>query len=367
MTFPVAFRKNLLALKPYVPGKPVEELERELGIKNASKIASNENPLGPSPKVIQAVEKTLPNLHRYPDGNAHALTQALAAHLKVAPNQLLLGHGSNELLVRLGQMVLNPGDEVLYGEPGFIVYSTTTALCEAVARPQPLRNFTHDLKVFERSITHKTKLVYIANPNNPTGTMVPLAEVEAFLKSCPPHVLVVLDEAYYEYVDDPAYFESVKLMPQYSNLVVLRTFSKAFGLAGLRVGYGIAQPELVEVFQKIREPFNVNSLAQAAAEAALSDLAHVKKVIDLNKIMRTKLQDGLARLDLKVPPSQTNFVYFEIQKAKDVYEQLLKKGIIVRPMGSNALRVTTGTEEETNNFLKAFEATLMAKGAGKNQ
>lgn len=366
MSFPVVFRKNLLALKPYVPGKPVEELERELGIKNASKIASNENPLGPSPKVIQAVEKALPNLHRYPDGSAHALTQALASHLKVDSQQLLLGHGSNELLVRLGQMVLNPGDEVLYGEPGFIVYSTTAALCEAVSRPQPLRNFTHDLKVFERAITHKTKVVYIANPNNPTGTMVPLTEIEAFLKTCPSHVLVVLDEAYYEYVDDPGYFESLKLLSQYPNLVVLRTFSKAFGLAGLRVGYGIGHPELAEVFQKIREPFNVNNLAQAAAEAALSDLAHVKKVTSLNKTMRAKLQDGLARLGLKVPPSQTNFVYFEITKAQEIYEQLLKKGIIVRPMGPNALRVTTGTEEETGNFLKAFEEILMAKGAGKN-
>jgi histidinol-phosphate aminotransferase len=365
MSFPIAFRKNLLAVKPYLPGKPIEDLERELGIKNASKIASNENPLGPSPHVIQALEKALPGIHRYPDGGAYSLSQALARHLKVQANQLLLGHGSNELIVRLGQMVLNPGDEVLYGEPGFFVYSSTALLCEALPRPQPLRDYTHDLKVFERAITHKTKVVYIANPNNPTGTMIPLSEVEAFLKACPSHVLVVLDEAYYEYVDDPAYFESLTLLSQYPNLVVLRTFSKAFGLAGLRVGYGVGHPDLVEVFHKLREPFNVNGLAMVAAETALTDLAYVKKVAGLNKAMRKTLWDGLARLGLNPVPTQTNFVYFEVPNANDLYQQLLQKGIIVRPMGPTALRVTTGTEEETRNFLKVFEEILMVKGSGK--
>ncbi len=358
MSFPVEFRKNLSAVKPYVPGKPIEDLERELGIQNASKIASNENPLGPSPKVIQALEKALPKIHRYPDGGAYNLSQALARHLEVEAGRLLLGHGSNELIVRLGQMVLNPGDEVLYGDPGFFVYSSTALLCEAVPRPQPLRDFTHDLKVFDRALNHKTKVVYIANPNNPTGTMISLSDIEAFLKSCPPHVLVVLDEAYYEYVDDPVYFESLKLLPQYPNFVVLRTFSKAFGLAGLRVGYGVAHPELVGVFNKIREPFNVNGLGLVAAEAALADLSHVKKVADLNKAMRRKLFHGLNRLGLKPAPTQANFVYFEVPNANDLYQLLLKKGIIVRPMGPGALRVTTGTEPETANFLKTFEEIL---------
>ncbi len=365
MSFPVAFRKNLLAVRPYVPGKPIEDLERELGIRNASKIASNENPLGPSPKVVQALEKALPKIHRYPDGGAYNLSQALARHLKVEASRLLLGHGSNELIVRLGQMVLNPGDEVIYGDPGFFVYSSTALLCEAIPRPLPLRDFSHDLKVFERAINHKTKVVYIANPNNPTGTMIPLSEVEDFLKLCPSHVLVVLDEAYYEYVDNPAYFESLKLLSQYPNLVVLRTFSKAFGLAGLRVGYGVAHPELVAVFNKIREPFNVNGLAMVAAEAALTDLDHVKKVAELNRAMRKKLFDGLDRLGLNPVPTQANFVYFEIPQTDSLYQQLLKNGIIVRPMGPKALRVTTGTEEETGNFLKVFEAILMTKGIGK--
>ncbi|HEY5037951.1 MAG TPA: aminotransferase class I/II-fold pyridoxal phosphate-dependent enzyme, partial [bacterium] len=229
MIFPVPIRKNLLGLQPYVPGKPSEELERELGIQNASKIASNENPLGPSPKVLRALEGALPKIHRYPDGAAHNLSHSLASYLGVESNRLLLGNGSNELIVRLGQMVLNPGDEVLFAEPGFFVYGSTAQLCDAVSRPLPLRDFTHDLNLFTQAITHKTKVVFIANPNNPTGTMIPLLEVETFLKTCPSHVLVVLDEAYYEYVDDKSYFESLKLLPLYPNLVVLRTFSKAFG------------------------------------------------------------------------------------------------------------------------------------------
>lgn len=354
MPFSVPVRKNLLQVKPYVPGKPIEDLERELGIRNASKMASNENPLGASPKVLAALEKALPKIHRYPDGGAYSLSQALSRHLGVGPENLLLGHGSNELIVRLGQMFLNPGDEVLYAEPGFFVYSSTALICEAVQHPQPLKDFTHDLKAFQRALTPKTKVVYIANPNNPTGTMVPLSEVEEFLKNCPPNVLVVLDEAYYEYVDDPAYFQSLKLLPRYPNLVVLRTFSKAFGLAGLRVGYGIGHPDLAAVFQKFREPFNVNYLAMVAAEAALGDMDHVKKVARLNASMRVKLRDGLLGMGFKVPPTQANFVYFNVPNAQDLYQQMLRKGIIIRPMGPETLRVTTGTEEETGNFLKCF-------------
>jgi len=231
-------------------------------------------------------------------------------------------------------------------------------LCDAVPRPQPLRNLVHDLKVFERALTRKTKVVFIANPNNPTGTMIPLSDIEAFLKTCPSHVLVVLDEAYYEYVDDPSYFESLKLLPQYPNLVVLRTFSKAFGLAGLRVGYGVGHPKLAEAFQKIREPFNVNALAMVAAEAALGDRGHVKKVVELNGRMRKKLFQGVTDLGLNPPPTQANFVYFEIPKAEELYQKLLKKGIIVRPMGPKALRVNTGTEPETERFFSAFQEVL---------
>jgi histidinol-phosphate aminotransferase len=359
MSFPVPFRKNLFDIKPYVPGKPIEELERELGIKNASKLASNENPLGPSPKVLRALEKALAKIHRYPDGAAHNLSQSLSKYLGVNTNQLILGHGSNELLVLLGQMVLNKGDEVIYAENSFFVYTHVCRLFEAVSKKIPLNNYTHDMQAFSNALTSKTRLVFICNPNNPTGTMVPLLAIEAFLRICPKDVLVIVDEAYYEYVEEKSYFESLKLMGDYPNLVVLRTFSKAFGLAGLRVGYGVAHPDLVEVYQKTRQPFNVNSLAMVAAEEALKDIAHIKKVVKLNKIMRKKLSDRLVALDLKPVPTQANFVYFNIPKAPDYYQALLKKGIIIRPMGSNALRVTTGTEEETLKFLKIFEKILM--------
>jgi len=361
MNFSVPIRSHLRGLTTYIPGKPIEELERELGISNAVKIASNENPLGPSPKVVEALGNALSKIFRYPDGAAPNLSCSLATRLGLNANQLLLGNGSNELLVRLGQMVLNPGDEVLFGNPGFIVYATTAQLCQAQSLPVPLREMTHDFMLFERAVTTKTKLIFIANPNNPTGTMIPLSQVEDLLKACPPHVLVVLDEAYYEYVDDPSYFESMKLLSKYPNLVVLRTFSKAFGLAGLRIGYGAAHPDLVEIYQKIREPFNVNSLAMVAAEAALTDLDHVKKVVELNKRMRRVLFDGLLLLGMKPFPTQANFVYFKVDGALDLYRALLRKGVIVRPMGPEALRITTGTEEETKRFLEEFKEVLRVR------
>jgi histidinol-phosphate aminotransferase len=355
MGFQVPLRKNLTAIQPYVPGKPIEELERELGIKNATKIASNENPLGPSPKVFEALQKNMSQISRYPDGAGHNLTQALSQHLSVKANQIMLGHGSNELLILLAEMVLNPGDEVLFADKSFVVYPLATQLFEGQSKVIPLKDFTHDMADFANAVTPKTKLVFICNPNNPTGTFVPLLAIEAFLKICPPQVLVVLDEAYCEYVDEKTYFGSLKLQEDYPNLVVLRTFSKVYGLAGLRVGYGVGHPDLVSVFQKTRQPFNVNSLAMAAAEAALTDKAHLEKVIQLNGQMRQKMTEGLKAMGLNPIPSQTNFVYFNVPQAQDIYQRLLHKGIIVRPMGPDALRVTTGTVQETEKFLKAFE------------
>jgi histidinol-phosphate aminotransferase len=365
MSFQVPLRKNLMGIKPYIPGKPIEELERELGIQNASKIASNENPLGPSPKVFQALEKAIPKISRYPDGGAHNLSRALSSHLGVKPNQILLGNGSNELLVLLGQMVLNPGDEVLFAEPSFIIYPLVAQLFEAVPVAVPLKDFAHDLQAFSKALSPKTKLVYICNPNNPTGAMVSLLAVEAFLKVCPTNVLVVLDEAYYEYVEEKTYFESLRLLDHYSNLVVLRTFSKAYGLAGLRIGYGIAHPDFAEMYQKTRQPFNVNSLAMTAAEAALTDIPHMKKVVALNSSMRKVLREGLQEMGLDPAPTQANFVYFNVPNAPGLYQELLRKGVIIRPMGPDALRVTTGSEEETKNFLRVFREILTASGAAK--
>jgi histidinol-phosphate aminotransferase len=363
MGFQVPLRANLTAIKAYVPGKPIEELERELGVKNATKIASNENPLGPSPKVIEALQKQLTNVSRYPDGSAHNLIQALAKQLGVNANQVMLGHGSNELLILLSQMVLNPGDEVIFADQSFVVYPLAAQLFEGSTEVIPLKDFTHDMAAFSNALTPKTKLVFICNPNNPTGTFVPLLAIEAFLKVCPPNVLVVLDEAYYEYVEEKTYLGSLKLIQDYPNLVVLRTFSKVYGLAGLRVGYGVGHPDLVSVFQKTRQPFNVNALALTAAEVALSDNDYLKKVLELNKAMRQKISEGLTRLGLKPVPSQTNFVYFKVPHAQDLYQQLLLKGVIVRPIGPDALRVTTGTVEETEKFLTAFEQVYSKAGA----
>jgi histidinol-phosphate aminotransferase len=278
----------------------------------------------------------------------------------------MVGNGSNELLVLLAQMVLNPGDEVIFAEPAFVVYTLATQLFEAVPKAVPLKHFTHDLPAFAEALTPKTRLVFICNPNNPTGTFVPLLAVEAFLKICPPDVLVLLDEAYCEYVEEKTYYGSLKLMKDYPNLVVLRTFSKVHGLAGLRVGYGVGHPDLVSVFHKTRQPFNVNSLALAAAEAALSDTDHAKMVVELNRRMRHKMAEALSRMGLSPVPSQTNFIYFKIPKAQEVYRQLLLKGVIVRPMGPDALRVTTGTEEETEKFLKAFGEILPQRKMDKN-
>lgn len=364
MSFLVPIRKNLLPLKPYVPGRPLEEVERELGIPHASKLASNENPLGPSSKVLEALQAALPKVHRYPDGAAHNLSLSLSQHLKVPAETLILGNGSNELIVRLGQIVLGSGDEVLYADPGFFVYYSTALLCDAVPRPIPLRDFTHDLDAFEKSLTPRTRVVFLANPNNPTGTSVPWSRVEAFLRACSQETLVVLDEAYFEYVDDPSYQASLDLLSRYPNLVVLRTFSKAYGLAGLRVGYGLAHPELAKVFQKVREPFNVNSLALVAAEAALKDQAHLQKVLDLNRIQRDKLFKGLEALGASPVPSRTNFVYFEWPEATALYEDLLKLGLITRPMGPRALRITTGTEKETEDLLTALK-DLLPKRRGR--
>jgi histidinol-phosphate aminotransferase len=362
MGFQVPLRKNLLAIQPYVPGKPIEALERELGIKNASKIASNENPLGPSPKVFEVIKEKFPQLSRYPDSSAHNLIEALSKHLSVNANQIMVGHGSNELLILLAEMVLNPGDEVIFADKSFVVYPLATQLFEGKPKVIPLKDFTHDMAAFANAVTPQTKLVYICNPNNPTGTFVPLLAIEAFLKICPPQVLVVLDEAYYEYVDEKTYFGSLKLLQDYPNLVVLRTFSKVYGLAGLRVGYGVGHPDLVSVFQKTRQPFNVNALALAAAEAALADNAHLQKVVQLNNQMRQKMTEGLKAFGLQPITSQANFVYFQVQQAQELYQKLLIKGVIVRPMGPDALRVTTGSVDETENFLKVFEEVYSPVG-----
>jgi len=271
---------------------------------------------------------------------------------------LILGNGSNELLVLLAESVVRPGDEVLYARPSFVVYPLVTQLLRGIPKVIPLRDDTHDLDAFTAALSPRTRLVFVCNPNNPTGTIVPISAIASFMEKVSPETLVVLDEAYYEYVDAPAYFESLKLQERYPNLAVLRTFSKAFGLAGLRMGYGVVHPVLVDAVQRARQPFNINMLALAAAEAALADIPHMRKVVELNRRMRARLEEGLAKLGVRLVPSHANFVYFHVPGAFHVYEALLSRGVIVRPMGDAALRVTTGTEEETERFLRTFEEVM---------
>ncbi len=354
----VRIQPRISGISPYVPGKPIEEVERELGIRDVSKIASNENPLGPSARVLEALRLAAVSVHRYPDGSAFRLRRALSEKFGRPESTILLGNGSNELLVLLAQCVLEPGDEVLFARPSFVVYGLATQLFGAKPVPIPLKDDTHDLQAFSRAVTSRTRLVFVCNPNNPTGTAVSRLAVEALLGACPPEVLVVLDEAYYEYVEMRTYFESMDLLDRHPNLVVLRTFSKAYGLAGLRVGYGFAHPELADAVQRVRQPFNINSLALAAAEAALADQDHVRRVLDLNARARVRLVEGLKDLGIEAVPSQANFVYFRVAEAGSLFDRLLRKGVIVRPMGPEALRVTTGTEEETERFLTAFRSIL---------
>ena len=353
--FQVPLRNDIRSMAPYVPGKPIEEVEREYGIQGPAKLASNENPLGPSPKAVVAVQKALSDLHRYPDGSAFRLRKALSAKFHREGNNILLGNGSNELLVLLAQCVL---DEVLFAKPSFVVYGLSAQLFSSKAVAVPLQAYQHDLRSFRQHLTDKTRLIFICNPNNPTGTALPLSEVESFLKDCSPKTLVVLDEAYFEYVSLPGYRDSMSLLDRYPNVAVLRTFSKAYGLAGLRMGYGFAHPDLVDAVQKARQPFNVNSLSLAAAEAAIGDDEHVKRSVDLNARMRKKILEGLRGMGFSPAPSETNFIYFETPRAAELYDRVIRKGFILRPMGPGALRVTTGTEEETEGFLKALKESL---------
>ena len=356
--FRVPLPEEIRKLQPYIPGKPIEEVERELGITGVTKLASNENPLGPSPLVLKTLTDTFRHIHRDPDGSAFRLKKSISSFLGTPEDRLILGNGSNELLVLLAESVVRPGDEVLYARPSFVVYPLVTQLLRGIPKVIPLRDDTHDLDAFTAALSPRTRLVFVCNPNNPTGTIVPISAIASFMEKVSPETLVVLDEAYYEYVDAPAYFESLKLQERYPNLAVLRTFSKAFGLAGLRMGYGVVHPVLVDAVQRARQPFNINMLALAAAEAALADIPHMRKVVELNRRMRARLEEGLAKLGVRLVPSHANFVYFHVPGAFHVYEALLSRGVIVRPMGDAALRVTTGTEEETERFLRTFEEVM---------
>jgi histidinol-phosphate aminotransferase len=347
---------------------PIEELERELGITGSIKLASNENPLGPSPRALAAIRAALGDLHRYPDGSAFYLKRRLAERLGVTPAELLVGNGSNEVIELVVRTFLRPGDEAVMSDQAFVIYRMVVQAAGGRSRIVPLRDFTHDLAAMAEAVTPRTRVVFLANPNNPTGTIFRRGEWEAFLRALPSTLIVVADDAYAEYVEAPDYPDTIRergdgRVP----IVTLRTFSKLYGLAGLRVGCAVAPAEVIEVMGRIRQPFNVNSLALVGALAALDDEEHVRRTLALNRSGMATLVAGFGRLGLVHVPSAANFVLVHVGPARRIYEALLRRGVIVRPMDvygfPQHLRVTVGLPEENARFLEALGAAL-AEGAG---
>lgn len=350
-------------LHPYQPGKPIEELQRELGLSDVVKLASNENPLGPSPKVIEACRRHGGNVHRYPDSGGFELKHALSARLDVKPEQITLGCGSNDVLDLLARVFLDEGKSAVYSEHAFVVYPIAVQASGARSIVTPAKNWGHDLEAMADAVDGETRVMFVANPNNPTGTWSTRAEVEALLNRVPENVIVVLDEAYTEYVDDPDYPDGLSLLDSYPNLIVTRTFSKAYGLAGLRVGYSISSPEIADLLNRVRAPFNVNSLALAAATAALEDDKYLAQSRELNSAGLQQLASGLKALGLSHIPSVGNFIAVEMPvDAAKAYDALLRQGVIVRPVGvynmPRHLRVSVGLEAENQRFLDVLPKVL---------
>jgi len=356
-------------LVPYEPGKPIEDLERELGITGSIKLASNENPLGPGPAALQVIQTTAGQIFRYPDGGCTELRGALAELHAVEPDAITVGNGSNELLELMARTFLTPAHESLFFEHAFAVYPIVTQACGATARIVPISSADHegpygqDLKQLLEVVNEKTRLVFIANPNNPTGTWIKADQINSFMADVPEHVVVVIDEAYFEYVQEAQYQTAIPLIREYSNLLVTRTFSKIFGLAGLRIGYGIASQPLTELINRVRQPFNVNLLAQKAAVAALYDRHHTDLSVKTNQEGLEQLEKGIDALGLDSIPSVGNFLCINFSRqAQPIYDALLREGVIVRPVTNyglpNHLRVTVGTQAENSRFLDTLKKVL---------
>ena len=356
---------NVRAIAPYVPGKPIAETARELGIpeERILKMASNENPLGPSPKAIAAIRGALGELNYYPDGSGYELKRALAARLPVGPNNIVLGNGSNDVLELVGRAFLRPGDSAVYSQHAFMVYPLVVQAIGATGIEVPARAYGNDLPALARAVREDTRIVFLANPNNPTGTFSPWEQIEALAKRLPPRVLLVLDEAYGEYLPDELASPTPRWLGRYPNLVISRTLSKAYGLAGLRVGFGLAHPEVAEIMNRVRQPFNVNHLAMVAACAALGDHGFIARSRDVNAAGLVQLAKGFDALGLEYIPSRANFITVRIgNESGRVYRSLLAAGVIVRPIAGYGLpehlRVTVGLPEHNERFLGALAAAL---------
>ncbi|OAQ15103.1 histidinol-phosphate aminotransferase [Bibersteinia trehalosi Y31] len=350
-------------LSPYQAGKPIEELERELGISNIIKLASNENPFGFPESAKQAIINQLNELTRYPDANGFELKATIAKKFSVKAEQITLGNGSNDLLELFAHTFADQDDEIIYSQYAFVVYPLVTKAINATAREIPAKNWGHDLEAFLAAINEKTKLIFIANPNNPTGNFLTHDELDAFLAKVPEKVLVVLDEAYTEFTAEQERVDSFALSAKYPNLIISRSLSKAYGLAGLRIGYAVSNPEIADLLNRVRQPFNCNSLALAAAQAVLNDDEFVKKVAENNRLEMARYEAFCTAQGLEFIPSKGNFITIDFKRpAQAIYEDLLREGVIVRPIAGygmpNQLRVSIGLPEENDRFFSALLKVL---------
>ncbi len=358
---PPQVQPHLLKIRPYVPGKPIEAVRRELGLKKILKLASNENPLGPSPKAVAAARKALASVHRYPEGEAPDLRAALAKRWGLKPGHFVFGNGSNEILIFAAQAFSGPKRPAAYSARSFAVYEIAAKLAGAPQRVVPSPDFQHDLPALAKA-SQGAGLVYVCNPNNPTGSFHSAAAISAFLKKVPRQTLIVLDEAYAEFAGH-SMAQDKTWLKQHPNLLICRTFSKLYGLAGLRVGYGVGHPDLIKALELCRQPFNLNLIAQKAAQAALGDKAFEAKTLRLNAEGLKQLSQGLAKLGLWQMPSKANFIFFAepsqaTRSGASCYDDLMHQGVIVRPMGPGYLRVTVGLPKENAAFLNALKRGL---------
>ena len=354
------------SIAPYLPGKPISELAREIGLDESSiiKLASNENPLGTSPLALEAMEKALNEVMRYPDGNGFELKKALSEKYVVNSDQIILGNGSNDVLELAARVFLKPGTSAVFSQHAFAVYPLVTQATGATGIVVPAKNYGHDIDAMLEAITPDTRIVFIANPNNPTGTFLPAPDVLRFLEHIPRDVLVILDEAYNEYLPDTSRVDTIKWLDIFPNLLITRTFSKIYGMAGIRIGFGLAHAQLSGLMNRIRQPFNVNSIGLAGALAAINDTEFVKRSYALNQAGMLQITSGLRQLGLTYIPSYGNFLSFKVENGKTaaVYQYLLQRGIIVRPIGiyemPEFLRVTVGLASENNKFLQLLESAI---------
>lgn len=356
-------KQNILKVKPYIPGKPIEEVKRELGLKSVIKLASNENPYGPSPRVLRAMAAASRGVNRYPDGACFYLRKELATRLKVSQDQIIFGNGSDEVIVLAVRAFVHEGDEVIIAKPSFLIYEIASLIEGARVCSVPLKNFRYDLEGMKRVVTAKTKIIFIGNPDNPAGTYIPKDELKKFIMDIRKDILIFIDEAYFEYVHAEDYPNGMDFIKGHGNVVVTRTFSKMYGLAGLRVGYGVGDAAVIDVLNRLREPFNVNSIAQAAAIACLKDKKYYQGIAKSVEEERKFLYTNFKALDIQYEESHTNFVLLRVKNDSSVVAQaLLKKGVIIRDMNAwglkNYIRITIGSRKENRLLIRALQEVL---------